>query len=89
MGVQTFCKPTSGPIRISVIVVIVVVVIVAVVVVVVHVVVGVLLVVVVLVVLVVLVVVVHVVVEYNSNTTPVIRIIGCQFCVFDKDFIAM
>jgi len=83
MGVQTFCKPTSGPIRISVIVVIVVVVIVAVVVVVVHVVVGVLLVVVVLVVL------VHVVVEYNSNTTPVIRIIGCQFCVFDKDFIAM
>jgi len=86
MGVQTFCKPTSGPIRISVIVVIVVVVIVAVVVVVVHVVVGVLLVVVVLVVL---VVVVHVVVEYNSNTTPVIRIIGCQFCVFDKDFIAM
>jgi len=86
MGVQTFCKPTSGPIRISVIVVIVVVVIVAVVVVVVHVVVGVLLV---LVVLVVLVVVVHVVVEYNSNTTPVIRIIGCQFCVFDKDFIAM
>jgi len=88
MGVQTFCKPTSGPIRISVIVVIVVVVIVAVVVVVVHVVVGVLLVVVV-VVLVVLVVVVHVVVEYNSNTTPVVRIIGCQFCVFDKDFIAM
>lgn len=72
MGVQAFCKPTSGPIRISVIVVIVVVVIVAVVVVV-H----------------VVVVVVHVVVEYNSNTTPVIRIIGCQFCVFDKDFIAM